>query len=455
MNDALLVLTLGLALAAGPASAAQENSCGPSETASQIAATQAEAAGPGQAGTTATGANRFLSSLGVNTHVDQGYNPDSYVIPLRFLGVRNIRDGERHLAGDIMLHRTTGVRVDLLGADVNSLIKAAKILAGACALLAIEGPNEPNNFPITYEGRTGGGTTGSWRVVAELQRDLYRAVKSDPELRPYPVFDVSEGGAETDNVGLQFLRIPQSAGTLLPAGTRFADYANVHNYVSGNGAGYVNNQAWLAADPTLNGHWDGLFGEYGITWRGHFRGYSDAELQTLPRVTTETGWDSQADVGGERTQGIILVNTYLAQFRRGWRYTFIYELGDGEGGGGHQGLFHSNWTPKPAAIDIHNLTSILADSHPLTEPGRLDYSIADLRGTVHDLLLQKSSGVFYLVVWGEQVFGSNDVAIRLGRMHPEVKIYDVTVGTNPVEVLHNVSTVPLIVSDHAMIVEID
>jgi hypothetical protein len=71
--------------------------------------------------------------------------------------------------------------------------------------------------------------------VAQFQRDLYATVKNDPFLRQYPIFGVSESGAETDNVGLQFLAIPTGASALFPAGTRFADYANVHNYVIGNG----------------------------------------------------------------------------------------------------------------------------------------------------------------------------------------------------------------------------
>ncbi len=50
-------------------------------------------------------------------------------------------------------------------------------------------------------------------------------------LKKYPVWSISEGGAEVDNVGLQFLTIPEGAGTLLPAGTRYADSANVHNYI--------------------------------------------------------------------------------------------------------------------------------------------------------------------------------------------------------------------------------
>ena len=190
-------------------------------------------------------------------------------------------------------------------------------------------------------------------------------------------------------MGLQFLTIPAGAGALFADGTQYADYANPHNYVSGTANGYVDNQAWWAADPTLNSHWDGLYVEYGRTWKRHFEGYSNSQLQALPRVTTETGWDTSANPGGERIQGTILVNTYLAQFKRGWRYTFIYELGDNEGGSGHQGLYHEDWTPKLSATYIHNLTSILADDLSNPNLGKLDYSIANAPPTVHDLLLQK------------------------------------------------------------------
>jgi hypothetical protein len=424
------------------------------------------------AGVMAASSDTFLSSLGVNTHVDQGYDPASYVQPLRYLGVRNIRDSPRNLFGYLMLHEQTGVLVDLLGADVTNLTSAARTLARAGALLSIEGPNEPNNFPITYNGRQGGGMTvnwlpdwlagrlpgwlpvwASWVPVAQLQKDIYRAVKNDPELSSYPVFHVSEGGAETDNAGLQFLTIPSGAGTLLPDGTQFADYANAHNYVSGVRIGYGDNQAWQAADPTLNGDWDGLYGEYGRTWKGHFRGYSNDQLQTLPRVTTETGWDAVSPAE-EKIQGTVLVNTYLAQFKRGWRYTFIYELGEGEGGGGNQGLFHQDWTPKLGATYIHNLTSILADNVLVAAPGKLDYALANAPSTVHDLLLQKSSGEFELVVWGEQVAGGNNITVNLGGTYAKVKIYDTTVGITPIQILTNASSVPLAISDQAMILEI-
>jgi hypothetical protein len=396
--------------------------------------------------------SNFLNSLGVNTHVSQGYNPGSYVLPLRYLGVRNIRDSGLNLPGLMLLHNQTGVRIDLLGFDVTNLIAAAKILARAGALLSIEGPNEPNNFPITYGGVQGGGTSMSWLPVANLQRDIFAAVKQDPELQKYPVFHVSEGGAETDNVGLQFLAIPKGATTLLPAGTEFADYANVHNYVSANGV-LEDNQAWQAADPTLNSRWDGLFGEYGVTWKKRYQGYSRADLLTLPRVTTETGWDAP-DPTSEDVQGKTLVNTYLAQFKRGWSYTFIYQLGEGEGGGGSQGLFHANWTPKLAAKYIHNLTSILADDSDVLNPQTLDYVLVNASSTVHDLLLQKSGGIFELVVWGESVATSADVTINFGKKHAKVRLFDTTISSAPINSWADVASVTLPIGDHAMVIEI-
>ena len=95
-------------------------------------------------------------------------------------------------------------------ADLARLLDGARRLAAADALVALEGPNEPNNWGITYQGQAGGRNL-SWLPVAKLQRDLYRAVKSDPVLKTYPVWSITEGGAETDDVGLQFLTIPAGA----------------------------------------------------------------------------------------------------------------------------------------------------------------------------------------------------------------------------------------------------
>ena len=67
---------------------------------------------------------------------------------------------------------------------------------------------------------------------------------------------------------------------------------------------------------------------------------------------------------------------------------------------------------------LHNLTTILADPGAVETPGRLNYSIDGQPTTVHDLLLQKSDGTFFLVVWDERLKGSDDVIVKLARHVP-------------------------------------
>ena len=169
--------------------------------------------------------------------------------------------------------------------------------------------------------------------AAKFQRDLYNAIKQDSVLKNYPVFGISEVGAETDNTGLQFLTIPPGAGTLMPDGVKFADYANVHNYMYHDAMWPGNphdNQVWNAADPSSACNADGLYNNHGTTWRKHYPGYSEADLLNLPRVTTETGVRVGEYKGliTEEVQGNNYLNLYLAQFKRGWSHTFIYEFLD-------------------------------------------------------------------------------------------------------------------------------
>ena len=400
----------------------------------------------------------FLSSLGVNTHIDQGYSEAAYEPMFQYTGIRNTRDGSSTGATPLLvtLHQNTGVLVDVLGWAVNNVITTAQTLAGAGALLSVEGPNEPNNYAFYYNGQWVLANNSSWVPVGQYQSSLYAQVKASPTLKNYPVFAVTEGGAEVQNVGLQFLTIPAGATTVMPAGTQYADYANVHNYVTGIWGVFQDNQAWNAADPTLFGMWDGLAPEFGVTWYKNYPGYSSAQLQSLPRVTTETGWGTLgAGSLTELQQGKLLLNVYMAQFKRGWSYTFIYQMVDNQGGdSAGMGIFHTNNTPKLAATYIHNLTTILADNSSFT-PGALNYSIPSEPATVHDLLLQKSNGTFYLAVWDERSTGIMDpVTVNLGGTHASVTVYDPTTGTTAVRTLSNVSSVGLTLSDHPLILAI-
>jgi hypothetical protein len=242
----------------------------------------------------------------------------------------------------------------------------------------------------------------------------------------------------------------------MPDGTTYADTANVHNYIYHRHSPYpADNKTWDAADPTGASRVDGLFGNFGVTWARRFRGYAEEQLKALPRVTTETGANIEGRVT-EKMQGLHLVNLYLAQFKRGYAYTSVYLLRDRTDEGGNQsfGFFQPDYSPRKAAIYLHHLTTILADNGSLAKPGRLDFTIPDQPGTVHDLLLQHSDGTFQLIVWGERLRGEDRVTIQLGVTPAAVRIYDPTIGVEPIQTLANARSLELTLGDHPPVIAI-
>ena len=410
----------------------------------------------------AVAAQDFLNSIGVCTHVGQGADdPAKSGAALAYAGIRNIRDdaSDRHVDDWIAMHKQSGVKVVLTqsgptGAAIPRVIEMNKKLAGAGALLALEGPNEPNNWPVTFEGQKSGKTTSL--PIAKWQAAFYAAAKSDSVLKDYPVFHSSEaGGSEPDNVGLQFLTIPQGASDLMPAGTKFADYANVHNYICRKPA-IIDNMAWINADPTFHGWTDALYVEYGKTWRNNYPGYTNEQLQTLPRVTTETGWVTGGDKGlTQDQQGRLYLNLYLAQFARGYKYTFVYMLKDAGGSDAGYGIVDQEYKPKKSAEYLHNLTTILANnpSSKVTRTPPLKYTILNQPDTVHTLLLRKESGQPALIVWNERASGSDAVAINTSGESNAYHVYDPTIGIEAVKVEPMGGTLTVTLSDHPVIIE--
>ncbi len=313
------------------------------------------------------------------------------------------------------------------------------------------------SYSITATGSPTSYTAlSSWVPVAQYMRDLYTAIGADSNIKNYPIFGVSEDGDEWDNVGLQFLTIPTGSGCLFPDGSNFFDFGNCHNYVD-NGASYTDNRCWLAADPSLSQGFDGMYGEYtGTTWNKHFTAYPTTDT-TIPKVTTETGWGTTGTGSiTQAEQANIFLDVYLSQFKRGWTATFIYEMRDGEGGDTTgEGIYTSSSTPKTSATDIHNLTTILQDTVSGT-PGTMNYTIPSEPSTVHDLLLQKSNGTFYLVVWDEKfsTTGNDNVTVDLGATATTVQEYDPTVGTAVQTTLSGVNSVALTLKDHPIILAI-
>ena len=149
-----------------------------------------------------------------------------------------------------------------------------------------------------------------------------------------------------------------------------------------------------------------------------------------------------------------LLSLYLDQFKRGWSHTAVYLLRDRTDEGGNQtfGFFRPDYQPRKAAVYLHNLTTILADQGSPVPPGQLHYSIPDQPGTTHELLLQKSDGTFWLVVWSERLKGTDEVTVHFNRSYSAVKVYDPTVGTEPIQTLGRADSLKLTLSDHPFII---
>jgi hypothetical protein len=410
---------------------------------------------------------KFLSSIGVvSTFPDRGQNLEKTAEMINYCGFRWIRGGIEGLTDNgpttidtfLDLHRRTNVVFSwgLVsgGTDIQKLLATGRTLAAAGALLAFEGNNEPNNWGVHYQDEKGGGQAPSWMPVARLQRDLYRAVKSDPALSNYPVWTISEPGAQRDNVGLQYLKIPTDAGTMMPDGTVYGDYANVHNYIyHPHSPRPADNKMWNAADPTSASQVDGLYGNFGNTWHKHFRGYTEQQLLSLPRVTTETGvtigWPVTEEMHGKN-----LVNMYLSQFAQGYEYTAVYILRDREDEAGNQsfGFFRSDYSPRKAAVFLHNFTSILRNKYPTAFKDNLVHSIVNQPKTTHDLLLRSEDGSYRLVLWGERVSGQDDVEIDINVEDLIADIYDPTVGERRVQSKQFSKRLSVTLSDHPLII---
>lgn len=403
-----------------------------------------------------TRANDFLNTLGITSHiVQQRMTPAQWQSAWPYLGVRNDRDDFTCDGCDpnnwnvnffIPMHNTYGVKwVGMAyGPDINNATFAQWDQLGAAhALVAVEGPNEPNNQPFVYNGvACNQGST--FQGCANWMHDAYAKLKADPNLVGIPMWSLTEPGSEPDDVKLQFLN-------------GFADFANLHNYVVGNDGVVVDNKAWAAEAPDAAEccAFDGADGEFvRSTFSKKFPASPLGTGASIPRVTTETGWDDTTGPISADMKGKILTSVYLDAVARGWSYTFIYQMLDDVD---TFGLFTNANPPVPklAATYIHNLTTILADTSSAFTPTPIAYSVVGATPNVHSLLMQKASSTYELAVWDEAFASQTATNVTVHLDTPRTgRVYDVTRGTAPVSTFSAQIDVPLTLSDHAMIIEV-
>ena len=392
----------------------------------------------------ATSTESFINSIGVNTHADYLNSPYSNIATLEhsieYLGIKNLRDSP-NAPSDIgatglwqQIANATGAKFDAFlreGSVANMQTDLGNIaaLAPQGILNSIEGADEEDDQAALLAGN-------SLAAAASYQQQ----VSATGHKFGLPVINMSFGqGWNTSSTGDY-----GTVGNL----AAYANYANAHTYP---GTGNPPGTTIAALD-------------------------ADAQLAAVgrPVITTEFGYytsGSGSDVNSvsQTEQAKYILDGLMDAYAQGTAKTYLYELLDEQTGNGQAwgnfGLFTSSGTAKPAAVALHDLTTLLADNGPAFTPGTLGYSLSGTLSTDHSLLLEKSDGTFWLALWNEvRLSGptspatitvpNHTVTISLASTAGEVQIFDPLTGTASLQTLTNVGTVAVSVPDHPVLVEI-
>jgi hypothetical protein len=388
---------------------------------------------------TARSADSFVDSFGVNTHFRNGdpYANPGILTALSDLGFRHIRDNaDQTSVGGFntidSLNTTYGIKTDfVLGDTFSTPSQLATILHDHPAIEAIEGLNEPDAFgPRSYNGLTDNWSTNDYSATRAYQNDIYAAVKnsSDPRVQTVPI--LSPAMANTANE--QYLP---------PIGF---DDAAMHSYPS-------NHSPTFGLDTNLS--------------------RTSAIAGTAPIMSTETGYFTANLAGGvtEKAQGKLMPRLFAEYFNRGIARTYTYELAD-EGTNSSDreqdfGLMHYDLTPKPAYTAMKNLVTLIKEPGASFTPGSLDYTLSGATTGVDHLLLEKSNGTFYLLLWHEEaVYSPNSssditnpdvsVTINFASAMDQVRMYRPNDSLNALATLTNQTSVNVSVPDYMEVVEI-
>lgn len=395
-------------------------------------------------------ASDFLNSLGVNTHAAFGtgayQNTSLTVQSLAYLGITSVRDGFREYgigAQTLDALADAGIKISFLvstSVPEGGETALANFISGLedflaehpGGILGIEGLNEANIYAFSYQG------SSSVAAAAAFQKVLYAAVNGSATLGDIPVLNMTIGYDDVDSYA--------ALGDL----SDYSDFANVHTYT----------HTRYAADATQ---------EYQISLA---QGVNSQD----PLVITETGYTTLESFNylgvSEAAQAKLILNGLFDAYENGSQKTYLYELFDGDTSDtsdseSHFGLFHTDGSAKPAAVALHNLTSILAygDEGDAVPEQALDFTLSGMPSKSHSMLLTKANGAQDIVLWAEPTIWDDinnidvvatvkTVQVDLGAVYATVYVYDPLSGTDPIAVYTNVDSITVPLSDHPVIIEV-
>ena len=407
-----------------------------------LGATLLAAPASAQAPVQARSAYSFVDSLGVNIHMahnaraggefaTNAYNDVAKTEQaLTYLGIKYARDFFAANNPDILrkLHSETRIKYGIflgVGWGLDYEAQMSLIHRNADMLASVEGPNEVDNWPPTFDGLKGYPAS-----IAQMRR-IHADIKGTPASEHLPVYCLTLGDADANRFKLGDL-------------SAYCDYAVAHPYpVSGK-----------LAYPFIQ-HWNNL----SLSW-----------APNLPIVITEGGYSTRPSMtasADEASHAKLELNFLFDVFAQGVSRTYLYELLDEYEPGyqnnersWHYGLFRYNGTPKPAATAIRAVVKLLRDKE--FAPGALAYDLRGLPSTAHQVLLQGSDGTFVLTLWNEPIFDMKsggvgslapvNVQVNLLKQATRIQVVDPLLGTNSIRTEMDVRGITVSVPDHPILV---
>jgi hypothetical protein len=410
--------------------------------------------------------SQLVQMIGVNVHMrytDGAYaNSTNVLQALRFLGVNHVRDlmpgtgAPADMQARDALRRMVfeGIKLNLIfsggwrPAEAVDLVRnLEKAVPGSVA--SVEGYNEINNFPVTFEDQSGPA------AAAAGQKALYQSIKGSRDVRHIPVIDMT---------GFEMFKDQKlTYGSSLEG---YADVMNAHAYAQNGQQPSI----WINPEK--------------------IEAYKSLQ-QVLPKVITEFGYATIPQSGwsvigvDERTQAKGLLNGLFDAARSGYDKLYIYELLDQKPDPAsqqlefHFGLFTFENRPKVAAQAIRNLVQVLGEreSGSAAEPNRtkpnsklpsngyyhLDVQKPEDRDQFLTLGLMKSNGTQVAAVWRETMFWDRatgqpleadgiTATLTFDKPCDSIKVYDVLRSSEPTAVSTG-GVVSVVIGDHVQLVE--
>ena len=383
-------------------------------------------------------AGDFINSLGVNAPLATVGSGRAQAVTnaVTWLGLHNVRTLWNDSAlvagwGADTLARA-GVQFDFVlgglrlpSASISGIGQFAAAHPGS--VMAIEGPNEINIWPVAYNGVTG------VDAATALLNDAAALAAANPNLAGAAIYDLT--GAPV---------VPALIGDA-------SGYANIHPYPQNGNQPFsvLNARIGLRLIP------------------GKEMVITEAGYSTLMGPTAV--WEGVDQL----TQAKLTLNLIADATVLGMSKTFLYQLFDTASGtaattDSSLGLFDSNLQPKLAATALHDLTAILADDPAAPTDfatHALDYALSGLPASGHSLLLEKANGTFELMVWAEPdiwdqtthqsiTVAETTTTVTFGSSPADVSVYDPLLSDQPIATYSQVTSVDLAITDHLLVVEV-